>query len=98
MGPSFFSVNLGISRAIAFGNMPAPAAAAQPAAAGTGQAAAPAQSGAARPSSGPAPEKRYTVTLSVNIQNLLNTTNLANPIDRKSTRLNFSHLVISHAV
>ena len=28
MGPSFFSVNLGISRSIAFGNVPAPAAAA----------------------------------------------------------------------
>ena len=80
LGPSFFSVNLGISRAISFGNMPAPAAAA-----GTGQAAAPAQSGAARPSSGPAPEKRYTVTFSVNIQNLLNTTNLANPIGNLSS-------------
>jgi hypothetical protein len=85
MGPSFFSVNLGISRAIAFGNMPAPAAAPQAAAAGSGQAAAPAQSGAARPSSGPAPEKRYTVTFSVNIQNLLNTTNLANPIGNLSS-------------
>ena len=82
MGPSFFSVNLGISRAFAFGNVPAPpaAAAAKPAAA-----AAPAPSGANRPASGPAPEKRYTVTFSVNIQNLLNKTNLSQPIGNLSS-------------
>jgi len=84
MGPSYFSVNLGISRSIAFGNVPAPAAAAQPAAAGGAQPA-PAQSGAARSGSGPTPEKRYTVTFSVNIQNLLNNTNLANPIGNLSS-------------
>jgi hypothetical protein len=77
MGPSFFSVNLGISRSFAFGNVPAPAAAAKPAA--------PAPSGANRPASGPAPEKRYTVTFSVNIQNLLNKTNLSQPIGNLSS-------------
>jgi hypothetical protein len=80
MGPSFFSVNLGISRSFAFGNVPAVAAAANPAAA-----AAPAPSGASRPVSGPAPEKRYTVTFSVNIQNLLNNTNLSQPIGNLSS-------------
>ena len=77
MGPSFFSVNLGISRAFAFGNVPASAAAPAPAAA--------APSGANRPASGPAPEKRYTVTFSVNIQNLLNNTNLSQPIGNLSS-------------
>jgi hypothetical protein len=71
-----------------FGNVPAaPALAAKPAAAGGTQpaAAAPAPSGASKPASGPAPEKRYTVTFSVNIQNLLNTTNLAQPIGNLSS-------------
>lgn len=76
MGPSFFSVNLGISRAFAFGNVPAPAAA---------KSATAAPSGANNPASGPAPEKRYTVTFSVNIQNLLNTTNLTQPIGNLSS-------------
>jgi hypothetical protein len=80
MGPGFFSVNIGMSRSFTFGNVPAPAAA--PAAAPAGQ---PAQSGAGRPASGPAPEKRYTVTFSVNIQNLLNHTNLTNPIGNLSS-------------
>jgi hypothetical protein len=48
-------------------------------------AAAPAPSGASKPASGPAPEKRYTVTISVNIQNLLNTTNPAQPIGNLSS-------------
>jgi Carboxypeptidase regulatory-like domain/TonB dependent receptor len=73
MGPSFFSVNIGISRAISFGNVSAPAA--KPVAAPSG----------ARPTNSPAPEKRYTVTFSVNIQNLLNSTNLANPIGNLSS-------------
>jgi hypothetical protein len=81
IGPGFFSVNLGISRSISFGNIPAPAAAPAAAAGGTQ----PAQSGANRPASGPAPEKRYTVTFSVNIQNLLNHTNLTNPIGNLSS-------------
>ena len=49
MGPGFFSVNLGISRAFAFGNVPAPpAAAAKPAAPG-GTQPAPAPSGGIDP-------------------------------------------------
>jgi hypothetical protein len=81
LGPSFFSVNLGINRSFAFGNIPsapAPAGAAKPASAA-------APKNAAAPASGPSPEKRYTLTLSVNIQNLLNTTNLQNPIGNLSS-------------
>jgi hypothetical protein len=74
MGPGFFSVNIGISRSIAFGDVPGPATAA-----------APAPSGANKPGGGPAPEKRYTLTFSVNIQNLLNHTNLTNPIGNLSS-------------
>jgi hypothetical protein len=84
MGPSFFSVNLGINRSFAFGNVPsAPATAAAGPAKPAGSGAAPAN--AAGPASGPGAEKRYTLTLSVNIQNLLNTTNLANPIGNLSS-------------
>ncbi|HEU4510562.1 MAG TPA: TonB-dependent receptor [Pyrinomonadaceae bacterium] len=82
VGPSFFSVNLGISRSIMFGNVPAPAAAPQPA--GAAPAGQPAQGGA-RPAGGPSPEKRYTLTFSVNIQNLLNNTNLSQPIGNLSS-------------
>ena len=84
MGPGFFSVNMGISRSFQFGNVPGPAAVApKPAAAGPAPAAAPA--GGNKPSNAPAPEKRYTLTLSVNIQNLLNHTNLTNPIGNLSS-------------
>ena len=82
MGPGFFSVNMGISRSFAFGNVSAPAGVAKPAAAPAG---APAQAGGNRPGNAPAPEKRYTLTLSVNIQNLLNHTNLTNPIGNLSS-------------
>ena len=84
LGPSFFTVNLGINRSFAFGDVPAAAAPA----AGT---AATASGGTARPANAAAPannasaEKRYTLTLSVNIQNLLNNTNLANPIGNLSS-------------
>ena len=88
LGPSFFSVNLGISRSFAFGNVPAPAnVAPKPAGAapgGTGTAA-PAQPAGAKPAGGPGPEKKYTVTFSVNIQNLLNNTNLGQPIGNLSS-------------
>jgi hypothetical protein len=85
MGPGFFSVNMGISRSFSFGDVPGPAkAAAPPAAAGGAQ---PAPAGANKQGSGPAPEKRYTVTFSVNIQNLLNHTNLTNPIGNLSSPL-----------
>jgi hypothetical protein len=82
VGPGFFSVNLGISRAFMFGNVPAAPAAAAPASAPPAGAGAPA---GARPANGPAPEKRYTLTFSVQIQNLLNTTNLSNPIANLSS-------------
>ena len=81
LGPSFFAVNLGINRSFAFGNIPgAPA----PAAAATAK---PANSTAANSpaANSPSPEKRYTLTLSVNIQNLLNNTNLSNPIGNLSS-------------
>lgn len=76
-GPSFFAVNLNIGRTFAFGDAPSP-----PPAAAT---AAPPQN----PSGGqaPAPEKRYKVTLSVQIQNLLNRTNLITPIGNLSSPL-----------
>ena len=86
IGPSFFSVNLGISRSIAFGNVPAPAAAAaKPAGAAPGGGAAPAQPAGARPAGGPTPEKKYTLTFSVNIQNLFNNVNLSQPIGNLSS-------------
>ncbi|HEX5966598.1 MAG TPA: TonB-dependent receptor [Pyrinomonadaceae bacterium] len=80
MGPGFFTLNLGISRSFAFGNLPAAPAAAGPAAK---PATAPANNAA--PANGPQAEKRYTLTLSVNIQNLLNNTNLSNPIGNLSS-------------
>ena len=82
VGPSFFSVNLGISRSIMFGDVPAAPAAAAPS---TPPAGATAPAGTAKPANGPAAEKRYTLTFSVNIQNLLNTTNLSNPIGNLSS-------------
>ena len=92
MGPSFFAVNLGISRSFTFGAMPGAAAApiqspAKPAAgtnpsASTGSTT---QSAAAKPVNGPAPEKRYNMTFSINIQNLLNSTNLNQPIGNLSS-------------
>ena len=86
MGPTFFSINLGISRSITFGNVPAPAAAAAPPAGAT-PAPAQGQAAGAKPSGGggPAAEKRYTLTFSVNILNLLNSTNLSNPIGNLSS-------------
>jgi hypothetical protein len=84
LGPSFFSVNLGISRSFLFGNVPSsPAAAAAPST--TTPTPAQGQNVAAKPGGGPAAEKRYTLTFSVNIQNLLNTTNLSNPIGNLSS-------------
>jgi carboxypeptidase family protein/TonB-dependent receptor-like protein len=82
IGPGFFSVNLNISRSISFGNVPGPAAAPHAAAPGGSQ---PPPAAANKPAGGPAPEKRYTVTFSINIQNLLNHTNLTNPIGNLSS-------------
>jgi hypothetical protein len=86
LGPSFFAVNLGMSRSFMFGNVPGAAAAAAPPA---GAAPAQAQAAGARPpgggGGGPQAEKRYTLTFSVNILNLLNSTNLSNPIGNLSS-------------
>jgi hypothetical protein len=82
LGPSFFSVNLGINRSFAFGDIPASAA--PVGAAPAGAAARPANNAAA-PATNASAEKRYTLTLSVNIQNLLNHTNLQNPIGNLSS-------------
>jgi len=78
-GPSFFSVNLGISRSITFGDSGQAVAPPAPAPAAGTQGAPPRQGG------GPKPEKRYNMTFSVNIQNLLNTTNLNQPIGNLSS-------------
>jgi hypothetical protein len=94
MGPNFFSVNIGISRSFTFGNVHAPAAAATgagptppPPSQGTQatNAKAATSSAPAKTSSAPTPEKRYNVTFSVNIQNLLNRTNLSQPIGNLSS-------------
>ena len=85
LGPSFFAINLGISRAFMFGNVPGSAATAAPPAGGA-PAPAQGQAAGARPSGGgPASEKRYTLTFSANILNLLNSTNLSNPIGNLSS-------------
>jgi hypothetical protein len=94
MGPSFFSVNIGISRSFTFGNVPASHAA--PVASGSTtmasqstQAANTKSSSAsatpAKSSNAPTAEKRYNVTFSVNIQNLFNRTNLSQPISNLSS-------------
>ena len=92
IGPGFFSVNMSISRAIAFGEMPSVANAGPAQPAGNKPAAAtsakPEASKAAQPgkaSSGPTPEKRYTLTFSLNIQNLFNHTNLNQPVGNLSS-------------
>ena len=91
MGPSFFAVNLGISRSFTFGNMPGAAAVAPPPAKPTAVTNSSASTGstnqtaAAKPANGPSPERRYNLTLSINIQNLLNSTNLNQPIANLSS-------------
>lgn len=85
IGPGFFAVNLGISRAFMFGDLPSSSAAAP--AGGTakpGNAANVAPATTA-PANNASSEKRYTLTVSVNIQNLLNNTNLQNPIGNLSS-------------
>jgi hypothetical protein len=87
LGPSFFAVNMGISRSFMFGNVPGSAAAAAPPAGAT-PAPAQGQAAGARPGGGgggPQAEKRYTLTFSANILNLLNSTNLSNPIGNLSS-------------
>ena len=60
---------------------PAPAGVARPA----GNAPANTANAAGKPSGGPTPEKRYNITFSMNIQNLLNHTNLNQPIANLSS-------------
>ena len=74
-------MNLGINRSFAFGDVPS--AAAPAGAAASAGAAKPANNAAS--ANGGSAEKRYTLTLSVNIQNLLNHTNLSNPIGNLSS-------------
>lgn len=84
-GPGFFSVNLGISRTFGFIDVAKPAAAAPAPQQGGGQGGA--QAGPARQGGGPANEKRYNMTFSINIQNLLNRANLGQPVGNLSSPL-----------
>ncbi len=92
-GPDFFAVNVGLSRTFAFGDVPSPppVASAAPPAATTpqpGGARTTAGSPGGSSSGGPAQaEKRYKVTVSINVQNLLNRTNLVTPIGNLSSPL-----------
>ncbi|HEX6623689.1 MAG TPA: hypothetical protein VF064_08255, partial [Pyrinomonadaceae bacterium] len=95
-GPSTIAINLGISRTFSFGDMPRPAGAAP---AGAAPAGGPQGGGAppARQGGGPGPggpqgaggggEKRYSLTFSMNIQNVLNRVNLATPVGNLSSPL-----------
>jgi len=92
IGPSFFSVNLGISRAIAFGEVhssanmgPAQPVGNKAAAVASAKPDPSKAGGTGKPSAAPPAEKRYTLTFSVNIQNLLNSTNLNQPVGNLSS-------------
>ena len=74
-GPSFFAVNLGLNRSFRFG--PGPEAAASVTTTRSGQT----PPGPA----GSAPEKPYELTLGVYVQNLLNSSNLGQPIGNLSS-------------
>lgn len=76
MGPSFFAINLGLNRSFRLGA--APHAAASVTTTRSSQNTPP------RPS-GSAPEKPYELTLGVYVQNLLNRTNLGQPIGNLSS-------------
>ncbi len=80
-GPGFFAVNLSISRTFGFGNLPGAAAAAP--SSSTPQGGGPVRTaggpGGGAPGAGGGGEKRYSLTLSVNIQNALNRVNFATP-------------------
>jgi hypothetical protein len=88
LAPSYFTVNLRVSKVLRFGDMPGTAAApARPAGAGNS----PQRAGAAAT---PAPrantaaqqaEKRYSLSFGVQVQNLFNKTNLATPIGNLSS-------------
>lgn len=88
-GPGFFAINLGISRTFGFGSLPGRAAAAPTsgAAQGGGATVVRTAGGPGGPGGGPGGgglsggggEKRYSLTFSLNIQNLLNRVNFATP-------------------
>ena len=91
--PSFFVVNMRVSRTFQFGTINRGNAAAQSRPAGqtpAGAGAAP----AARPAGGPGPqgggpaaasEKRFTMNVSINFQNILNRVNLSTPVGNLSS-------------
>jgi hypothetical protein len=93
--PGSFVVNLRISRAFAFGNVGGANAAARPqggqptaVAGGPGGAGVRAVAGGPGPQGGggaPPSEKRYTVNVSINFQNLLNHVNLGPPVGNLSS-------------
>jgi hypothetical protein len=101
-GPGFFIVNLNMSRTIGFGDMPgAAAAAAAPqgggprgaggggpgAGAGRGPGGGGPGGGGARPAQAGPVEKRYNLTFTANITNILNRTNLCAPVGNLSSPL-----------
>jgi len=86
-GPAFFTVNLRITKAFSFGELPA---ATQPLAqprSGAGSAASTPGSSGTRGSQTRPAEKRYRLTLSLQVQNLLNRTNGGIPIGNLSSPL-----------
>jgi hypothetical protein len=102
-GPALISFNLGISRTFGFGDVGGGAAAAAGGGGqgggrrGGGPGGGPGGPGAVRVGGGPGgpggfggpggPEKRYNLTLSLNIQNLFNRTNLALPVGNLNSPL-----------
>ncbi len=88
LAPSYFTVNLRVSKVLRFGDMPGVAAApARPAGAGNAtQRAGVAATAAPRPNTPAQPaEKRYSLSFGVQVQNLFNNTNLATPVGNLSS-------------
>ena len=89
--PAFFVVNLRVSKVFAFGDVggsttAAATAAARPQAQQQGRAAPAANAAAARPQAAARPsDKRYTMTFSLQVNNLFNHTNEATPIGNLSS-------------
>jgi hypothetical protein len=77
--PAYFVINLRLSRAFMFGEIPGSQPNPQPARANS------AQAGQRATSNGRAAEKRYTMTFSIQVNNLLNHTNGATPIGNLSS-------------
>ncbi|HYK21006.1 MAG TPA: carboxypeptidase regulatory-like domain-containing protein [Pyrinomonadaceae bacterium] len=87
LAPSYFTVNLRVSKVLRFGDMPGTATApARPAAAGNAaQRAGAAATPAPRPNTAAQAEKRYSLSFGVQVQNLFNKTNLATPVGNLSS-------------